>query len=160
MVSHSSPNKRDTSSLSPIGNIMGLTEHTMVRRLPAHLKGVAKAVFDSITNLEKQDWRCAVSKLQQHFSTEHHLDLAREKLMDMKMDPSESPIVFSNRIRRNILDAYPNNDYKEKCDFLQTAIFTNGLLSTIKQKLKLLGPFPSDYNQLLTSGTYLQPNKS
>ncbi|KAK6762915.1 hypothetical protein RB195_023572 [Necator americanus] len=81
-----------------IGNIMGLTEHTMVRLLPAHLEEVAKAVFDSFTNLEKQNRRCAVSKLQQHFSTDHHLDLAGEKLMDMKLDPSKSPSVFINRI--------------------------------------------------------------
>lgn len=74
-----------------IANIMGLTENKMVRLLPAHLKGTAKAVFESFTDLEKQNWRTATIKLKVHFSTDHFLDRAREKILEMKIEPGDHP---------------------------------------------------------------------
>ncbi|XGW34460.1 hypothetical protein V3C99_018391 [Haemonchus contortus] len=132
-----------------IANIMGPSEGKMVRLLPAHLKGTAKAVFESFTDLEKQNWRMAITKLKEHFSTDHFLDMAREKLMEMKMEPRESPVVFSSRLRKEILDAYPNPHFADKRQFLQHMIFTNAPPNPIKQRLKLLGPLSNDYDQLV-----------
>ena len=72
--------------------------------------------------------------------------MVREKLMDMKMLPHESPILFSSRVKRDLSEAYPGFDQKKKRKLLQTTIFTNGLPRKIKQKLKLLGPLPADYD--------------
>ena len=66
------------------------------------------------------------------------------------MLPHESPILilFSSRVKRDLLEAYPGFDQEEKRKLLQMTIFTNGLPRKIKQK-KLLGPLPADYDQLL-----------
>ncbi|KAK6027885.1 hypothetical protein OSTOST_06078, partial [Ostertagia ostertagi] len=132
-----------------IGNIMGLNESKMVRLLPAHLSGTAKAVFENLTDEDKLDWRKAVTKLKDHFSTDQFLDMAREKIMNMRMDAGESPVVFSNRIRKEIMDAYPNNNLIEQRKFLQHMVFSNGLPYKIKEKLKLLGPLSNNYESLL-----------
>ncbi|KAK6031228.1 hypothetical protein OSTOST_02618 [Ostertagia ostertagi] len=132
-----------------IGHIMGLTEPKMARLLPAHLKGVAKAVYDNLSDNEKADWRAAITKLQEHFSTDQFLDMARERIMNMRMELGEAPVVFSNRIRKEILDAYPHDNLTEQRKFLQHMVFTNGLPYKIKEKLKLLGPLSSNYETLL-----------
>lgn len=128
---------------------MNMSENKMVRLLPAHLKGTAKAVFEVFEDDEKQNWPKATTMLKKHFSTDHFLNIARETLMEMKMKENESPVMFSNRIKKDILDAYPHVQFTEKRRFLQTMIFTNGLSTDIKQKLKLLGPLASDHSQLV-----------
>ena len=132
-----------------IGNIMNISEDKMARLLPAHLKGAAKVVFENFPETDKRNWRSAISKLKEHFSTDHYLDMAREKLMQMTMQGNESPFIFSSRIKREILDAYPGERFADQRKFLQYMIFTNGLSPKIKQKLKLLGPLNQDYDQLL-----------
>ncbi|XGW34556.1 hypothetical protein V3C99_018467, partial [Haemonchus contortus] len=127
----------------------GLNEGKTVRLLPAHLKGTAKAVFESFSDLEKQNRRMAINKLKEHFSTDHFLDMAREKLMGMKVELGESPVVFSSRLRKQIVDAYPNPHFADERQFLQHMIFTNALPNPIKQRLKLLGPLSTDYDQLV-----------
>ncbi|KAK6031845.1 hypothetical protein OSTOST_01987, partial [Ostertagia ostertagi] len=125
------------NKFNEIGNIMGLQKVT-------HLEGTAKAVFENFSAAEKRDWQIATTKLQQYFSTDHFLDMAREKLMNMRMETGESPVVLSNRVRKEILEAYP----KER-KFLQTLVFTNALSDPVKQKLKLLGPLPTQYDKLV-----------
>ncbi|KAK6029684.1 hypothetical protein OSTOST_04200 [Ostertagia ostertagi] len=132
-----------------ISNIMGINESKMARLLPAHLKGVAKAVYENMADEQKSNWRSAITKLKEHFSTDQFMDMARERIMNMRMEFNESPVVFSNRIRKEIMDAYPHTDLAEQRKFLQNMVFTNGLPNKIKDKLKLLGPLPSDYNTLL-----------
>ena len=112
---------------SEVGQIMGLAEDKLARLLSVHLKGVAKAVFDGFSYMEKQNWHVATAKLKSHFSSDHFLDMVRENLMDMKMLPHESPVLFSSRVKRDLSEAYPGVDQEEKRKFLQMIIFTNGV---------------------------------
>ena len=102
---------------SEVGEIMGLTEDKLARFLSVHLKGIAKAVFDSFSHAEKQNWHVATAKLRSHFSSDHFLDMVREKLMDMKMLPHESPILFSSRVKRDLSEAYPGFDQERSVSF-------------------------------------------
>ncbi|VDP58329.1 unnamed protein product [Heligmosomoides polygyrus] len=121
----------------------------MVRILPAHLRDVAKAIFDNFDDATKINWRAAITKLKEHFSSERFLDIAREKITDMKMCTGEAPVMFSNTVKRDILEAFPGTDQATHRVFLQNMVFTSGLLDTIKRKLKLLGPLSSNYDQLV-----------
>ncbi|CAJ0595857.1 unnamed protein product [Cylicocyclus nassatus] len=132
-----------------ISKIMGLTAPRMARLLPAHLKGTAKAVFDNFTDAQKENWDTIVAALRSHFATSHFLDTAREKLMDLGMRNGESPTLFSSRVRRNVLEAYPEANEEDTRKFLRSVVLKNGISPKIKQKLKLLGPLPADYDDLL-----------
>ncbi|KAK6045637.1 hypothetical protein COOONC_16857 [Cooperia oncophora] len=132
-----------------ISHIMGINEAQMARLLPAHLKGVAKAVYENLSDDEKADWRVAVTKTKEHFSTDQFLDLARERIMCMKMEPNESPVLFSHRIKKELMEAYLHTTFAERRNFLQDIIFTNGLPNKTKDQMKLLGPLPTNYDTLL-----------
>ncbi|KAK6062056.1 hypothetical protein COOONC_00277 [Cooperia oncophora] len=106
----------------------------------AHLKGTAKAVFESFSTEEKQNWQIATTKLKQHFTTDHFSDIARVKLMIC---------VWNLRIRRKILEAYPNSRLTGERKFLQTMVFINALSYPLKQRLKLSGHLPTNYEKLI-----------
>ncbi|VDM75126.1 unnamed protein product [Strongylus vulgaris] len=54
---------RFLQQFNEIATIMGLTKHKMVRLIPAHLTGVAKAVYDNFTPQVKENWNAIVIKL-------------------------------------------------------------------------------------------------
>ncbi|VDP06191.1 unnamed protein product [Heligmosomoides polygyrus] len=132
-----------------IGNIMGLTEVKLVRLLPAHLRDVAKAVFDNFDAPTKTNWRAATTRLQAHFSADYYLDFAKEQIKYMATLNGEAPVMFSNRVRKAILEAFPGTSEGPHRAFLQNMVFTNGLPDTIKRKLKLVGPLATNYEQLV-----------
>ncbi|VDP20424.1 unnamed protein product [Heligmosomoides polygyrus] len=132
-----------------IGNIMGLTKVKLIRLLPAHLKDVAKAVFDNFDAATKTNWRAAITRLQAHFSSDYYLNFAKEQIKYMTMFNGEAPVMFSNRVRKAILEAFPGDSEGLHRTFLQNMAFTNGLPDTIKQKLKLVGPLALNYEQLV-----------
>lgn len=114
----------------------------------AHLRDVAKAILYNYDDATKMNWGESTTRLNGHFSQEYFLDITKEKITDMKMFTGEAPLMFSNRVRRNTLEAFSGIDEAVLRLFLQSMVFTNGLLDQAKARV-----FAAAVNQLCSVTT-------
>ncbi|KAK6019936.1 hypothetical protein OSTOST_14415 [Ostertagia ostertagi] len=81
------------------------------------------------------------------------LEKFREIASIMGLTENKSVLLLPAHLGRDreskILDAYPNTQSSAERKFLQSMVFTNALANPIKQRLKLLGPLPTNYDKLV-----------
>ncbi|KIH64092.1 reverse transcriptase [Ancylostoma duodenale] len=116
----------------------GYTEERLARMLPLQLSGAAKIKYDAYDEKTKQDFRKVVDALKRDFRTKNYIQIAKSKLHHIKQEPDEDVVLFAQRVKDLVEDAYSDSSAATieeiKCETFIRGLTTELRIAVMKKR--------------------------
>ncbi|EYC04035.1 hypothetical protein Y032_0090g2380 [Ancylostoma ceylanicum] len=109
----------------------GYTEERLARMLPLQLSGAAKIKYDAYDDKTKQDYRRVLDALKRDFRTKNYIEIAKSKLHHVKQEPDEDVVVFGQRVKDLVEDAYSDSQ-AATIEEIKCETFIRGLITELR----------------------------
>lgn len=128
--------------------IMRYSDDRMVRYVPLRLKGVALIKFRNYPDNVKAEYSLFKKALQEDFCSKERRELAKLKLNNICQKDREEIVVYAQRIRDLVDDAYYSNTSEVK-ESHETAVFMRGLQPRIRCLIREQGRKWATHSELI-----------